>query len=114
MRRQQKKNGLIKKLTLAAAVAAMTTGTFTSYAAMGFEWIEIGMEDNVRRIPISRLSDQNYRNQIIQAFNQAQLPIYLADESGAVFEISRTASAEGIFTNIEDLDPDSPYLPYAW
>lgn|GEM_PF-2664223 len=115
MRRKKKRGGLVKTLTASALVAAITTGSINAYAANGFEAIVIGNPDGSgMRIEINDLrANAAYRQQILAYFNEAALPMSLENEDGYLFEMSLSATAEGIIDD-DYLEPDSPYLPYLW
>lgn len=115
MRRRKKSSGLVKVLTTAAVVTAITAGTVQVYAAQGLEWFEIGNDANRVRIRIADLVENpEYRQAILDAFNGAELPMFLGnDEEGVLFEQSLSATAsEGILTELTG--DDNPYLPYGW
>ncbi len=102
MRRRQSR-AFVKVLSVAAAFAAITSGTVMAYAADGYTAIQIG--ENGRKISIEELADSSYRQSMINAFNSGD-PIYIEDSDGKYYEISENATVdEGIFTPIE-------YIPY--
>jgi phage-related baseplate assembly protein len=108
VRRTKKSSGLAKVLTATAAVAVISSGAVTAYATQGFEWIEI--DNDGQRISISQLmTNEAYRQRIIEAFNSANVSI-VAGMYGddASHEISLQANADDIFALLPDIiDPYS-------
>jgi hypothetical protein len=100
---------MVKVLTTAAAIAAITSGSITVYASQGYDYIRIGGPGGTE-IRIEALADnQAYRQSIIAAFNTAQ-PLHLRNEDDSRWtDASSLSSADGIFTPPQD---DSNYLPY--
>jgi len=112
MRRNQKRKGLVKVLTAAAVVTALSTNSISVYASSGYEWIQVGLADGTGQTQLLSLEDlgnKMYRDQVIAAFN-AREPIYARRATDdAWMEISETATATHM---INALDEEGKYYPY--
>jgi len=96
VRRQSKKrSGIVKNITTAAVVVALTSGSFTAYAAEGITELRVnttGEPGYGTTISVSALDDDFYRNAVINAFLTGDT--LLAHRGGNWYEISETAYAE--------------------
>jgi len=115
VRRQSKKSNTLKVLTAAAVVAAMSTGSLTAFASTNDRvLVDVG-GGNIRELTVEQLSNDYYRNLVINAFNTSN-PILVQQEDGTWNEVSENATVEGIADALEDYaangDPDSPFQAY--
>lgn len=102
MRRKSKKSSrIVKTLSVAAAVAALSLGSFTVYADNGFDYIRVN--ENELRIE-DLASDDYYRQSVIDAFNAAEsVLVRTTQDDGAWIEVSENADfATGFETLVDE------------
>jgi len=107
LRRLKKGSKLVKTLSVAAAVTALSLGTVTAYADSGFDYIRVN--DSELRIEDLATNDY-YRQAVINAFNAAD-PLLVRGAAGDWVEISEGATFETGFQTLVDENHELfPYL----
>jgi len=112
MRRTKKKSKVVKVLTTAAIVTALSTGSLTAFAAptIDADYIQVGAGPGSTRISITDFqADAAYRQKVMDAFHNADLVFVREAGSEEWNEMSATATAGDFFTDAELIPEWDPY-----